>query len=99
MANFKNLVELDGFLGVAGYYRWFIADFSIIAIPLYRLNKKGEKLLSAREENGVRKAEALPHKCSSSRLPRLLTWGRDLHTRHWCQPVTSNQWFSFSSLV
>lgn len=33
-------MELDGFLGVAGYYRWFIVDFSIIAKPLYRLNKK-----------------------------------------------------------
>ena len=27
----ENLVELHSFLGHASYYRWFIADFSVIA--------------------------------------------------------------------
>ena len=27
----ENLVELHSFLGLASYYRWFIADLSVIA--------------------------------------------------------------------
>ena len=76
-------MQLDGFLGLASYYRWFTADFSIIAKPLYRLSKKGETFLWALKGEWCSKAEALPHKFPSSRLPRLLTWRTDLHTGHW----------------
>ncbi|CAG8668755.1 1765_t:CDS:2 [Cetraspora pellucida] len=38
----KNLRALRGFLGLAGFYRRFIKDFSGIATPLYKLLKTGE---------------------------------------------------------
>ena len=41
----ENLVELQSFLGLARHYRRSIADFSIMAEPLYRLSKKGVKFL------------------------------------------------------
>jgi len=34
---------MQSFLGLAGYYRKFIENFSKIAKPLIRLTKKGEK--------------------------------------------------------
>jgi len=35
--------DVQSFLGLAGYYRKFIEDFSKIAKPLTKLTKKGEK--------------------------------------------------------
>ncbi|CAG8647813.1 9973_t:CDS:10, partial [Cetraspora pellucida] len=41
----KNLRALRGFLGLAGFYRRFIKDFSDIAAPLYKLLKIGENFV------------------------------------------------------
>ena len=60
----ENLVELQSFLGLASYYRRFIADFSIIAEPLYRLSKKGIRFLWGPEQR--RAFEELKHRLTSA---------------------------------
>ena len=39
----KSVTEIRSFLGLAGYYRRFVQDFSRIAGPLTKLIQKGEK--------------------------------------------------------
>ncbi|XP_011639428.1 uncharacterized protein LOC105428693 [Pogonomyrmex barbatus] len=39
----KKVKDVQSFIGLAGYYRKFIEDFSRIAKPLTKLTKKGEK--------------------------------------------------------
>ncbi|PAA53525.1 hypothetical protein BOX15_Mlig001877g1 [Macrostomum lignano] len=46
----RNAKDLQSFLGLAGYYRNFIPEFSIVAAPLFDLTKK-DKPFSWREEH------------------------------------------------
>jgi len=39
----KKVKDVQSFLGLAGYYRKFIENFSKVAKPLTKLTKKGEK--------------------------------------------------------
>ena len=39
----KSVFEIRSFLGLAGYYRRFIEDFSRVASPMMRLNQKEVK--------------------------------------------------------
>ena len=39
----KSVFEIRSFLGLAGYYKRFIEDFSIIAAPITRLTRKEVK--------------------------------------------------------
>ena len=39
----KNVAEIQSFLGLAGYYRRFIQDFSKLALPMTKLTRKGAK--------------------------------------------------------
>lgn len=39
----NNVFEIRSFLGLAGYYRRFVKDFSRLATPMTRLSRKGVK--------------------------------------------------------
>ncbi|KAJ9557882.1 hypothetical protein OSB04_012496 [Centaurea solstitialis] len=46
----KTPTEIRSFLGLAGYYRQFIQDFSKIAVPLMRLTRKSEPFVWGAEQ-------------------------------------------------
>ena len=37
-----NVTEVHSFMGLAGYYRRFVKDFSKLAVPLTQLTQKGQ---------------------------------------------------------
>jgi len=41
----KPTTEIKSFIGLGGYYRRFMQDFSKIATPLIKLTRKGEKYI------------------------------------------------------
>ena len=41
----KNVFEIRSFLGLAGYYRRFVLDFSRLAAPMTRLTRKGTRFV------------------------------------------------------
>ena len=49
----KTVKNIQAFIGLAGYYRKFIKDFSKIAKPLTKLTKKGEKFIWTVEQQNA----------------------------------------------
>ncbi|KAJ9566564.1 hypothetical protein OSB04_002530 [Centaurea solstitialis] len=49
----KTPTEIRSFLGLAGYYRRFIQDFSKIAVPLTRLTRKNEPFVWGEEQEAA----------------------------------------------
>ncbi|XP_048420280.1 uncharacterized mitochondrial protein AtMg00860-like [Pyrus x bretschneideri] len=49
----RNVTEVRSFLGLAGYYRRFVQDFSPIALPFTKLTQRGSNLNGMRIVNGV----------------------------------------------
>jgi hypothetical protein len=49
----KTPTEIRSFLGLAGYYRRFIQDFSKIATPLTRLTRKGEAFVWGEDQKSA----------------------------------------------
>ncbi|KAJ9563463.1 hypothetical protein OSB04_008623 [Centaurea solstitialis] len=49
----KTPTEVRSFLGLAGYYRRFIQDFSKIAVPLTRLTRKSERFVWGDEQEAA----------------------------------------------
>ena len=41
----KSVFEIRSFLGLSGYYRRFIEDFSLLVLPMMRLTRKEVKLI------------------------------------------------------
>jgi len=39
----KSIKDVQKFLGLANYYRWFVKDFAMIAKPLHKTMRKGKK--------------------------------------------------------
>jgi len=39
----KNVKDVQKFLGLANYYRWFVKDFATIAKLLHEMTRKGKK--------------------------------------------------------
>jgi len=45
----RNVTEVRAFMGLSGYYRRFVKDFSVIASPFYGLMKKGAEYVWTNE--------------------------------------------------
>ena len=45
----KTVTEIKSFIGLAGYYRRLVQDFSKIAAPLTKLTRKGERYIWTEE--------------------------------------------------
>ncbi|OMJ22168.1 Retrovirus-related Pol polyprotein from transposon, partial [Smittium culicis] len=56
----KNLKQLRGFLGMCGFYRLWIEDYSTVAEPLFRLTKKNQDFYIGSEQlEAIEKLKAM----------------------------------------
>lgn len=70
-----SVTEIRSFLGLAGYYRRFIKDFSKLAGPMTQLTRKDVDFVwSAECERAFVELKKSPHHCSSSDNPRSIRW-------------------------
>jgi hypothetical protein len=44
-----NVTEVHSFMGLSGYYRWFVEGFSKITNPIMELQKKNKKFVWTEE--------------------------------------------------
>ncbi|XP_022029993.1 uncharacterized protein LOC110930644 [Helianthus annuus] len=72
----KNPSEVRSFLGLVGYYRRFIQDFSKISLPLTKLTKKNEKFVWGIEQE--KEFQTLKSKLSDAPILTLPEGSEDL---------------------
>ena len=69
----KSVTEVRQFLGLAGYYRKFVNDFSNIAKPQTQLTKKRENFVWTEEcETAFFRIESWANDCTCSYYSRLV---------------------------
>ena len=66
--------EVQQFLGLANYYRWFIRDFAMRAKPLHQLTEKRSKFIWTQQCQEA--FEQLKHCLTSSPILALPDWSR-----------------------
>ncbi|GKE83852.1 hypothetical protein Tco_1557594, partial [Tanacetum coccineum] len=72
------VTEVRSFLGLAGYYRRFVEGFSLLALPLTKLMRKGEKFVWNEERE--KSFEELKRRLVSSPILTLPSWMRSYAT-------------------
>ena len=70
----KSVFEIHSFLGLAGYYRRFIEDFSRLAAPMSRLTLKEVKF--ERNDLCERAFQKLKRRLTSAPILVVLEWGQ-----------------------
>ncbi len=78
-----NKTQVRAFLGLAGYYRCFIPNFSSIACPLSHLTRKGqpEKIVWTPESEAI--FQALKTALTSSPVLHAPNFGYPFQVQHW----------------
>ena len=72
----KNVREIKSFVGLAGYYRRFVQDFSRIAAPLTKLTRKGVKYVWT--EDCTKAFEELKKRLTTAPILKMPTGSGDM---------------------